>query len=768
VDSALGAADDFLSLPFLAERAGSELEQVRMWAAYHLLDRWPEQCREYIDRLWSSPTAEIRDSAAALIGRYGLQEYAFPLLRVFQSNEAGLTTAAGLALGRLRYAPAAKLLHQRFEALLARQDAATLDLEGAAESLLFHDNLAYWPLVHGRLAACQQNHAQFSALFRVLCRHAATPDQARALAQAYREPRETFHDPQLTQHLLGRVGRPSLSRYFQWRLNGGYPLNSIYHESLRVLGFDVSQPELARWIAGLADCGNSSQGVERFLSHTAGLAEVLPSHAGSDAFQAAFLEGCRDWAPRWDEAILKVRETEFHLLVSLPLAAVLPGAEQACLADPEGEALRIMHIYQSPLLGPEFMAAVLRLVAGRTEHADGAAPAAVSWRHAVVGRMGDEEKDALWKLFTRQLEGMDYPFDQVLPQPWSLGVPSVMERLTTVLETRFARDLAIGRDQAVDYALEVFRRARGTAPVELLLQHFDALINRHYQAFLDLMTHLPDRRFLPRLTHHFREGEDDLLRLIRFICDVHGAPYPETATMQPEDVAAGGLATARLGCPRCGAAYHYDLDSLFVDEERVEQRQIPQARDLWTPQTFRCKKCEAPVPFDPDTRFLGDLFGEIVTARLAGKAATGRITLGRIVLIPFPLLDGKALNPAEFLLRVQARLAQHPEPAQEVALLIELGKFNLDIGRLDAAKEAFERILSGPVRHALALYYLGVIAFQEKNLFAARVYFSRLTQGHTREEFDGALDNPVDMAHHYLKLLEKRDFKRSHFRLVST
>jgi hypothetical protein len=68
----------------------------------------------------------------------------------------------------------------------------------------------------------------------------------------------------------------------------------------------------------------------------------------------------------------------------------------------------------------------------------------------------------------------------------------------------------------------------------------------------------------------------------------------------------------------------------------------------------------------------------------------------------------------------------------------------------------------------LALYYLGVIAFQEKNLFEARVHFSRLTQGWTREEFEGALDNPVDMAHHYLKLLEKREFKRSHFHLVTT
>ena len=61
-----------------------------------------------------------------------------------------------------------------------------------------------------------------------------------------------------------------------------------------------------------------------------------------------------------------------------------------------------------------------------------------------------------------------------------------------------------------------------------------------------------------------------------------------------------------------------------------------------------------------------------------------------------------------------------------------------------------------------------MIAFQEKNLYEARLYFSRLIQGSTREDFDNELDNPVDMAHHYLKLLDKRDIKRSHFHLISS
>jgi hypothetical protein len=761
------AEPDYLALDFLMERVESGVEQVRMWAAYHLLDRWPHECERFVDRLWRSPTIEIRDSAVTLIGRYRLERFAFPLLRVFLSNEGGLGAAAAQALGRLGYEPAAKLLVNRFEAVLADAGTNALELEALAESLLMFDNRTYWPLLHARLAGCQQNHATFSTLFRLLCRHVESAQQLRQLAQAYREPREVFHDVHLTQHLVALAGRPSLSRYLQMRLNGGYPLNTIYQECLHAMGAAPEDDEAQGWLQELAACRNSRQGMERFLPLATRLIQRLaPDPALAEGY-LAFLEGCRTWVPRWEEAVLKVREAEYHLLLSLPLAAALSRVERACLAQPVQEALRIMHIYQSPLLSPEFMAEVLSLVSRHMQQAGVPGAAAVPWQHGAAGWHTDEEKDALWRLFTRQLDTVDYPFEQVLPQPWALAVPGLMERLARALAQRLGHYLATGRTQAVDYCLEVFRRSHEEPPVELLLHHFDALINRHYHAFVELMTHLPDPRFLAGLLRHYREGEDGLLRLIRFICDVHGRPYPQPARGEGGEGPAG-LAAPRLACPRCGGTYHYTLETLYVDEERIEQRQVPQARDLWAPQAIQCKQCGAAVPFDPEPRFLGDLFAELLASRLhAGSAAEAGL-LKHVHLIPFPVLDGKTMNPAEFLLRAQARLAQCAEPGQEAPVLAELGKFHLEVGNLREAKQAFARILAGPVRYPLALYYLGVIAFQEKNLYEARVHFSRLIEGYSREEFDNALDNPIDMAQHYLKLLEKREFKRSHFHLLAT
>src|SRR5262249_24317338 len=161
------------------------------------------------------------------------------------------------------------------------------------------------------------------------------------------------------------------------RMNSGYPLNTIYQECLRAMGADAVDDDVRGWIQDLAGIKNSRAGMEKFLTLAPKLIERLAPDTELASSHLAFLEGCRSWVQRWEEAILKVREAEYHLLVSLPLAAVLVGVERACLANPVREALRIMHIYQSPLLAPEFMAEVLAMVSTHIEQSNGSSAGAV-------------------------------------------------------------------------------------------------------------------------------------------------------------------------------------------------------------------------------------------------------------------------------------------------------------------------------------------------------------------------------------------------------
>jgi hypothetical protein len=760
-----GEPGDLLSLPFLVERLSYPSNQVRMWAAYQLVDRWQDAAPRFIEKLWEAPQEEIRESAIGLIGKYQMHDYAFPLMRLFSSQEHAHRHAAGVALGRLGYEPVGKLLRRWFQATVTDQDATALELEAATEALLHYDHAGHWEDVHAQLAGCRQNHAFFSTLFAQLCATAQTPRHVRLLAEAYGPAREAFNDVHLTQHLVDMVGRGNLSRFLQARLNGGYRVNAVYQECLKVLGWEVTDPETRALLEAMGQCGNTREGLERYVPLAAALLARLAPEAESTAFVSAFLHGCTGWLGEWEGAILKVRELEFHFIASLPLVALLTQVEAQCLAAPEREALRITRIYQSPLLSPQFMCRVLTLLThhGRDPELGGLGAAALS------GWVRDEEKDALWKLYTGQLEGVDYPLEQVLPQPWDYPVGDLMERLVSLLGERLEGYLKADRREAVDYCLEVFRRAGTAALVDRVLPHFDPLVNQHYHAFVELMTHLPDARLLQPLVNHYRAGEEDLARLIHFICDVHRRPYPQLADesdREQEPALPGG--TARLLCRACGGAYQYDPGVVYVDEERIEQRQIPTARELWTPTRFRCKKCGSPVPFDPDERYLNDLFTELLAARLFPAGARDESALGHVRLIQFPRLEGRTLNPAHFLTEVERTLEACTGPAEELPLLLELGRFQMEIDETGAAKLTFQRIVAGPCKSPQALYYLGVIAFQEKNLYDARLYFSRVIQGSVREDFDNELDNPVDMAHHYLKLLDKREFKRSHFRLISS
>ena len=756
---------EMLALPFLVDRLDSPNEQVRLWAAFQLVDRWQDHSATFIDKLWESPQEEIREAAISLIGKYRLEDYAFPLMRVFNSDDHSLKLAAGVALGRIGYLPAGTLLERWFEEAFSNPETNPLELEAAAESLLFHDHAGWWPDLLGKLDQCQQNHAFFSALFGQLCIQAESPNQLEQLASAYGRVRTVFNDVHLTQHLVATVGRDNVSRYLQGRLNGGYPLNAVYQEGLKVLGWDSIDLAAKQVLDELATCTNTQEGITSFLDLSGELLTLLKADPHGSAGTMALLRGAKAWTESWEDAILKVRELEFHLLLSLPLVTLLNQSETRCLADPESEALRITRIFQSPLLSPGFMGQVLNLIGHNKDRPGVAELGAASYS----GWIRDEEKDALWKLYTGQLDGVDYPLEQVLPQPWDYPIPDLLPRLSTLLEDRFEGYLQAGRRQAIDYCLEVFRRCGSTTVVGVLFSHFDRLINQHFNCFLELITHIPDVGFLQRLVNHYRSGETDILRLIRFICDVHERPYPQmNDPLGEEEESRTWAGTARLLCRGCENAYEYRPEVVFVDEERLEQRQIPTSRDVWTPTVFHCKQCESRVPFDPDESFLADLFAELLASKLFGSDATVGDRVPNVHLVKFPMLEGKKLNPAHFFKEMERLGQRDNEEGMETEVLLELGRFQLEIREVETAKQTLHRILAGPNKCPLALYYLGVIAFQEKDLYEARVCFSRLLQSSTREDFGSKLDNPVDMAQHYLKLLDKREFKRSQFHLIST
>jgi tetratricopeptide (TPR) repeat protein len=246
-------------------------------------------------------------------------------------------------------------------------------------------------------------------------------------------------------------------------------------------------------------------------------------------------------------------------------------------------------------------------------------------------------------------------------------------------------------------------------------------------------------------------------------------PYPEKLSGDSQRRTETGTASSvRLLCPHCHSAFQYACPELFVNEEKIEQRQVPGSRDLWTAQQFHCKNCNKAIPFVPDEDFLNDVYVELLAARIVHPNQREALGLNRLLTITFPVWEGKTVHPSVLLEQEAESMQDAVETQDQVEYLYELGRFYMEVGKWEQAKGALRKILAGPVKFPKALYFLGVVAFQERNLYDARVFFSRLIATCSRDEFESELDNPVDMAQHYLKLLDKREFKRSHFQLIST
>lgn len=753
-----------LALNFLIERLKGGTDKVQMWAAYQLVERWPHESNRFVKIMWESHTEEIRELAIHLIIRDRNEEFSFPLLREFEGATGTLKNTLGQALGKLSYQPAEKSLHRWFQAAVTRAEIYPPELEAASKALLEINGEKYWDEVLSHLQTSGESHTIHSALFEALAENMKTPRQVEQLTRAYRYARETFHDLQFTRILEKTVGSADISRYMRNRITAGFFLPGVYQETLNLLGFEAESERLKSVLTSLGSCINTPGGVKRFLPLAATLIEKLvPESAGSENI-LAFFRGVATWLDNWDEAILKVREQEFYLILSLPLLGLLARTEAECLAEPDQNATRIIRIYQSPLLTPDFMRNVLSLISVES----GSAMATQASASPVAPWLRDEEKDALWKLLVGQLDGLDYPFEQILPQPWDYRIPQVMTRLETMLKPSFSHFVSGNRQQAVGYSLELFRRVGSESLVELLLTHFDTLINCHYHAFMDVLTHLPDLRFLPFLTRQYREGENDLEQLIRFMCDVHGCEVP---LVLPDGKAVKGIesnhSTVRLYCSSCKHAYQYMPHTMYVNEERLEQRQMISPKDIWASHPFRCKNCNSQVPFLPEEQFLMPLYTELLTHRLL-QLPEDKNELSHVRVIPFPMLGGKSIHPDDFLKKVQEALARGGDSPKEAELLVELGRFYLEIGEMTLARQAFAKVPSGTLKKPWALYYLGVVAFHEKNPYEARVSFSRLVHSSSAEDFEGEQENPVEMAGQYLKLLDQREYKREYFRLIST
>ena len=736
-------------------------ERLRRWATYQLLEHCQGQADKFAGTLFESELEDVREAAVYLIGRQRLERFAFPLLGWFSRNDGEMRRACATALTDLRPPNFPNLLNQWLEQLLDDDELQLPDLQCAVDNLLRLEGSGGWETLEQHLVTLHEHHLKALCLFGALCKQVNTDSQVYQLTEHYTHFRSHTSDPQFLQHLSDTFGgRPTLE-FLRLQLEAGATFRTVTQIIAQTTGqtLDAKTDKLLEQ----ADRRLKAQDYPGLAGHLLQtLKRLVP--AASAPLEQGVLEGFRDHiTPNWDDAIIRIQDQELLLLLGLPLIALVQHRTLQIAEAPNSQLPELQRLLRAPLLD----SALLRELAERLL----VQSPLTAKQQATLAKARPQNPltppEAMLVLLSGTADPHTCAFPTLLPKPWQLGVPELSRQLAACYLQHFEALVAETRHDHLDYALQLFTRHPSPETVELLIAHFHFLINQHYHTCFDFIERNPDPRFIEPLTVHHRKGEAAVGQLLFLLCTAHGQPLPEGIDEDSAQHDIGDLLSVRIPCGHCRTAYHYGLSLLYYNPDAIEQRQPFSDDDLWTPDTLVCKNCEAPLRFQMDAGFRSGLYMEMLTAHLLRLSEDEAQRLTNIRPLRFPKFLRRTMHPGKFLRRVTQELdaATHP-PEERAELLLELGRLRRELGEIEEAQEALQQSVELGGKSPDALFHLGVIAFQRKNLFEARLHFSQLVQTTQPEDFEFKEENLHQLASHYLDLLDRREVRRSGFKIM--
>ena len=751
-----------LKLAQLREWLHSDSQRMRMWATYQLIENHDDQAKVFVEDCLDSEDEEICEAGIFLIGKHKLRDHEFRLLGIFQHSKGRMKRASAIALCALDSESSRSLLWRWLKMLMEQEELNIPDLNCAAECWLSIENKKGWSQLNELLSENQNNHLKSLTLFESLCNNATESSHYEAIYGHYSSLRSQFTDPQFTQILLDSLENNVLLQYVLNQNIESPNYRNCFVWASQQLGFELD-PDAERILEKIdaLDSLEFSKSLPLFPE----LMKILPGKEQlSESLEYVSLQIFSEKIlSEWDSTTLKIQDLEKLLLKVLPLNWLVIQQEHRILTHPSEEVELLHKLFSTQLLRDAFRDQIIEQLIEETRKSGTVAEIPKLPPGFPYG-----PKFVLWNLLSVLPSPEAFSYPTWLPKPWQHQLPRLNEALTRLYRDSFQKLVENSSHDHLEYALELFIRFPDSEVMELMLEHFNRLINEHYLLFFDFIEKHPDRRFIDKLFKHYREGETALAQLLSLLCTIHDHPIEHEDALTETEMISGNHPQVRVFCVQCRTSYHYHLDVLYFDEEKIEQRSPFEDEDLWTPQQLECKNCGKGLEFKTDLTYRSSLYSEMLTKQLLRLSEDEQKRLERVKPLKFPKFLQMKMNPGRFLEKMGMEM-EHGQlsEAEKGLLFLEMGKFRLQLDEMKTAKEVLNQGLELSGSPVEIRFFLGLIAYQEKNLAEARTHFNSFVRSSRSEDFEMEDENLHQVASHYLELMERKEFKRSSFKLLN-
>ena len=756
----------------------SNYEIIAVWGAYQIMRMDNEQIRPYLSDFLDTQFTDIQDAGIAKIAEIGAIEYLPEILKIFRESDGQVKYSAALVLSRFPNDFSKSLIQRWFEQLAVSDQSTRIEYDVATYACLEIGCGQNFEKVFKTLQQSQHDAVKSSVLFLNLLAFCDGKSDFLAILDQYFVLRDLNSDAELTFRLVEHFGQMELKDWWSENLSRGYSISSIYEQCYILLGLSENITDRQYWIDLESAFGGYDRvhpGAPRDHQHFLLVLEKWIEYLLLDTEQPSKLRWVIQSFSKnqhsFSKTIPKILEMESLFLLTVPLLIILEKSVSKWLLEPTKHVESIANYYHSTLLIKEYREEILSMFF----------PEAPAWQPEQVEIIhehsplaaGDTRNEILWSFLREELLGFDIPWPSIFPNPNYSA--HLTEGLSQIYKANFVYYINKQDRVAIDYALQLFQAHPNEQIRELVKEHFRYLIQYHTETLYQTIEYLPDPAFINLLLEKYEPGEFEIARLVFIICEIFEKPIPKNILEDLKNLNLSELQRSgmkkpiRLNCLSCNNTFQYPVDVIYVDEGSILRMNRLSADSVWVPQSFSCKKCEAPVPFILDDSQLNEFSLQSRVDRILKitPQSDGKQFGQKIVLIDFPRFKAMTYSPDAFEKLIEKFETDIDSNVDTLQILwMKQARLYKAMQKWDFCLTVLEKITPATKNEEELNFLKGLTNYKLNNFVKSRIYFDWFIKKYADQNESAMQNQYVEQSKYFTKAMDSNSSRRSRLTVI--